>query len=204
MTLACPVALLLVALLTGCAAFPEPPEARNGTADSDAAFRTGTDVEPRPDRSRRAILLSLDALSEQRVRALPDGVAPNLKAMFRDGACAAFALPAFPSVTAAGHAAISTGAFGDVNGVAANLQPILPRDRNRMTDLESGYLAGPLRAEPIWITAALAGLDVVSHHFTQGPQPPGYRPVSTGDDDRFALARARAERALGRIRACAR
>lgn len=197
MTAIRPLAVLLLVVLHGaCATFLEQP----GDDDANTAGGTGhvdvADSRRTPGTaSRRAVLLSLDALSEQRVRALPARVAPNLQAMFRDGACAAYAVPAFPSVTAAGHAAISTGAYGDVNGVAANQQPTLPRERNRLTDLESGYLAGPLRAEPIWITAALAGLDVVSHHFTQAPQPPGYRPVTTGDTD-FAHARARAEHAL--------
>jgi hypothetical protein len=158
-----------------------------------ACATTPAAVEPPP---RRAILISLDALSEERVRALPPDVAPHLQALFVEGACAAYAIPSFPSVTAAGHAAISTGVWGDVNGVSANTQPMLPRDRHRLTDTESGYSAGPLRAEPIWITAALAGLDVVSHHFTQAPQPPGYRPITTADGDPFADARRRAEHAL--------
>jgi hypothetical protein len=135
-----------------------------------------TPHQPQP---RRAALISLDALSEARVRELPRDIAPNLHALFDGGACAAYAVPSFPSVTAAGHAAIATGAWGHINGVSANSQPVLPRDRHRVTQMESGYSAGPLRAEPIWITAALAGLDVVSHHFTQAPQPPGHRPETT-------------------------
>jgi predicted AlkP superfamily phosphohydrolase/phosphomutase len=122
------------------------------------------------------VLISIDALSEARVQGLPRDVAPHLHALFEEGACAAYAVPAFPSVTAPGHAAIATGAWGDVNGVAANRQPRLPQDRNRLTELDDAYRFGPLRAEPIWITAALAGLDVVSLHFTQSPQPPGYPP----------------------------
>jgi hypothetical protein len=147
---------------------------------------------------RRAVLISIDALSEARVRGLPRDVAPHLHALFDQGACAAYAVPAFPSVTAPGHAAIATGAWGDVNGVAANRQPRLPQDRNRLTELDDAYRFGPLRAEPIWITAALAGLDVVSLHFTQSPRPPGYPPVRSGEPDAFAAYRERAERALAR------
>lgn len=171
-------AALVVLLITGCT---------YAASLADAARAAPGD--------RRAVLVSLDALSEARVFALSRSTAPNLQTLFAEGACAAYAVPAFPSVTASGHAAISTGAFGNVSGVAANDQPPLPRDRNRLTDREGGYLAGPLRAEPIWITAALAGLDVVSHHFPQAPQPPGYRPIVSGHDT-LAGMRARAERAL--------
>lgn len=198
-------------LLTACAG---GWSARVPPATSDLPPQHSADA-------RRALLISLDAISEDRVRGMPRDVAPNLHALLDDGACAANALPAFPSVTAPGHAAISTGAYGDINGVAANRQPRLPRDQHRLTDIDDGYRAGPLRAEPIWVTAALAGLDVAAHHFTQSPQPPGYRPVTTraadptaadpllastagADDavgaggvaDPLAGLRARAERAL--------
>jgi hypothetical protein len=154
------------------------------------------DAKPTPE--RRAVLISLDGLSEERVRGLPRDVAPHLHALFDEGACAAYAVPAFPSVTAPGHAAIATGAFGDVTGVAANRQPRLPQDENRLTELDDAYRFGPLRAEPIWITAALAGVHVASLHFTQSPQPPGYRPVRSdaAGGDEFAVLRERAERAL--------
>jgi hypothetical protein len=145
---------------------------------------------------RRAILVSFDALSEARVRELPRTAVPHLHALFDDGACAAYAVAAFPSVTAPGHAAIWTGAYGDVNGVAANLQPRLPRDRHALDDLENAFAAGPLRAEPIWITAALNGVRVVAHHPTQAPQPPGYRPLRGEPDATLRAARERAERAL--------
>src|SRR5690606_26860208 len=48
-----------------------------------------------------------------------------------------------------------------------------------------------LRAEPIWITAALAGRRVVAHHPTQAPGPPGYAAerADAGRDARLALAR---------------
>jgi hypothetical protein len=147
--------------------------------------------------SRRAILVSFDALNERRaLETVPPEAIPAFRTLFEQGSCAEYALPAWPSKTSASHAAIWTGAFGDVNGVAANWQPKLPRDRHRITDLGSGYSSSALRAEPIWITAALAGRRVVGHHPTQAPGAPGYPPVRGERSPADAIARAAAVSAL--------
>jgi predicted AlkP superfamily phosphohydrolase/phosphomutase len=153
--------------------------------------------------ARRAILVSFDSFNERRaLEMLPADAVPAIRRLFEAGACADHAIPAWPSKTAASHASVWTGAYGDVSGVAANTQPPLPRDRHAITERVSGYSAEALRAEPIWITAALAGRSVVAHHPTQAPAPPGYRPVVTGRDARGdsarAAARASAVRALAR------
>lgn len=147
---------------------------------------------------RRAILVSFDALNERRVLGtLPAEAIPAFRALFEDGACAEHAVPAWPSKTSASHASLWTGAYGDVNGIAANWQPRLPRDRHRITEGVSGYGVAALRAEPIWVTAALAGRRVVGHHPTQAPGVPGYPAVDsrTSEDGRDP-ARADAARAL--------
>jgi hypothetical protein len=177
------VLLALLPLAAACS-LPGGAAPRAGTAAAVAAAE------------RSAILLSIDALSERRLReSLPAEAIPTLLSLFDRGACAASSIPAFPSATAAGHAALWTGAYGDVNGIAGNLQPQLPRAEHTLLQLGSGFLAGPLRAEPIWITARRAGLSVASHHGTQAPQPPGYL---TGDglDVEGARRRAEAERIL--------
>src|SRR3712207_1978441 len=74
-----------------------------------------------PVAQRRAIVVSFDALNESRLRSSVDrAAAPTFYSLFERGACAAYARPAMPSVTAASHASLWTGAYGDVNGVAAN------------------------------------------------------------------------------------
>lgn len=151
---------------------------------------------PVPPASRRAILISFDALNERRAReTISPAVIPAFHALFDRGACASHAVPAWPSKTAASHASLWTGAYGNTNGIAANWQPPLPRDLHRITELVSGYAAQRLRTEPLWITAALAGWTVVAHHPTQAPAAPGYPPVDSAEPADSLLA-ARATRAL--------
>jgi predicted AlkP superfamily phosphohydrolase/phosphomutase len=154
-----------------------------------------------PVAQRRAIVVSFDAFSESRLRSSVDrAAAPTFYSLFERGACAAYARPAMPSLTAASHASIWTGAWGDVSGVAANNQPILPRDEHALTELGSGFSSAALRAEPIWITAGLTGMRVAGHHPTQAPGAPGYPPVtSTWEPDTLLESlRARAADALAR------
>lgn len=147
--------------------------------------------------ARRAIAISFDAFNERRITGTVDPARiPAIRALFAEGSCAASALPAFPSVTAAGHAAVWTGAFGDQSGVAANAHLRLPASRHTILETADGFSVVGLRAEPIWIVAAAAGRTVFGHHVTQAPGPPGY-PVDDGEPaDTFGAARARAEATL--------
>ncbi|HEU4647602.1 MAG TPA: alkaline phosphatase family protein [Gemmatimonadales bacterium] len=141
----------------------------------------------------RAILVSFDALNERRVlTTLPPAAVPNFRAVFDSGACADYARPAFPSITAPGHASIWTGAYGDVNGITANSQPKLPVDAYTLLQLGSGFSASALRAEPIWLTAVRSGLRVAGHHVTQSPGPPGYPPTTSRDTAGLGAKRASA------------
>jgi len=154
----------------------------------------------RPDGSspRRAILVSFDALNERRaLESIPADAIPSLRALFANGACAASARPAFPSVTAPGHAALWTGTYGHVNGIAANSMPRLPRGEYALTSQVSGYFVDNLRAEPIWITAARAGLRATGHHGTQAPGAPGY-PGVDGSEVEMAAKRIEATQLLTR------
>ncbi|MEP6491230.1 MAG: alkaline phosphatase family protein [bacterium] len=144
----------------------------------------------------RAILVSFDGFSEQRMREFSDSLsAPTLWDIFRTGSCAEAARPGFPSVTPTGHAALWTGAYGNVNGVAAHSNGKLPLAQTTILDWVDGYSAPALRAEPIWITAARQGKRVFAHMATQAPGPPGY-PDSAEPSPELAQARERAAATL--------
>jgi hypothetical protein len=147
---------------------------------------------------RRAILISFDGFSEQRVREYADSLsAPTIWSMFRDGVCAESVRPAFPSVTPVGHASIYTGAYGNVTGVTASSRGALPLQSTTILDYIDGFSAQALRAEPIWITAARQGKSVFGHFPTQSPQPPGYEPINA-PSPALDSARARAAATLAK------
>ncbi|HET8633785.1 MAG TPA: alkaline phosphatase family protein [Gemmatimonadales bacterium] len=146
--------------------------------------------------THRALLASFDAMNERRMlETVPAWATPHFRQLFAAGACADRALPAWPSKTAASHASLWTGVYGDSNGITANRVPLLPSELHRITDGTTGYRATQLRAEPIWITAALAGRRVVAHQTTQSPDVPGYPPADTSAPTASG-PRARAEQAL--------
>lgn len=151
-----------------------------------------------PAATRRVIVLAIDALNESRLRAsLPPEATRAFRALVDGGACAASARPAFPSLTAPGHAALWTGAYGDVNGIAGNVQPLLPRSTHAITETGSGFSAAALRAEPLWVTAALAGVRTAGHHPTQSPGVPGVPAVDgSALDAADSTLRQRASSAL--------
>jgi len=156
---------------------------------------------PSPDASpstpARAIVISLDAFNEARVAGTMSAAhLPAIHALFGQGACAASARPAFPSVTAAGHAAIWTGAYGHESGIPANTHLRLPASQYTILETHNGFRSTGLRREPMWITAAHEGRRVVAHHVTQAPQRPGYPTDDRERGDSFATAIVRAERAL--------
>lgn len=142
-------------------------------------------------------MVSYDALNEERARrTLAPEAIPEFLQLFDQASCADGVRPMWPSVTAASHAALWTGAYGNVNGVVANNQAPLPWREFSLTDLVSGFEPRELRAEPIWITAARAGRTVVGHHVTHsGPpgrwQPAGGRDTAGVRSDSIALASPR-------------
>ncbi len=75
--------------------------------------------------------------------------------------------PHFPSTTANSHAAIWTGAYGNVNGITFNSHPLLPRSAHAYTEREVGFRSTQLKAEPVWVTAARQGKTAVAHQATQ-------------------------------------
>jgi predicted AlkP superfamily phosphohydrolase/phosphomutase len=126
----------------------------------------------------RAVLVSLDGAAAGVIDdAVSRGVMPALARLRAGGAAASGSLTSLPAKTAAGHAALYTGAWSDRNGIGGNLMPVPGAS---VMEMQSGYSSTPLRAEPIWVTAARQDLDV---SVVAAPQ---VNPFSTyGEDRRF-------------------
>jgi len=146
---------------------------------------------------KRAILVSIDALNEEILkRTLTAEQVPALFEVFEYGACADFAISAFPSLTAPSHSAIWTGSYGDVSGIAGNSQHPYPRENFTVLETRSGFSYEPLKAESIWISAARSGEKVAAHHATQAPGVPGYSPQTGEPSDSLKSRRDEAEQLL--------
>jgi hypothetical protein len=118
--------------------------------------------------AQRVVLVSFDGLGHQILTT--DPVAKELaffQALRKSGTTFEGVQPHFPSTTANSHAAIWTGAYGNVNGITYNSQPLLPRASHTFTDREVGFRSTQLQAEPIWVTAARQGKTAVAHQATQ-------------------------------------
>ncbi len=116
----------------------------------------------------RVVLISLDGLGTRTF--LDDPVADELqalRALRARGTMADGLVPHMPSTTANTHAALWTGAWGDVNGITSNDMPLAPRRTHRATQRVSGYRSDGLRAEPIWVAAARQGVPTVAQQATQ-------------------------------------
>ncbi|MCH8492527.1 MAG: alkaline phosphatase family protein [Idiomarina sp.] len=161
--------LLSVSFLAAC-----------GGADTSNTTATATASESEAQKPR-AILISIDAGSEYRLRnSLQEESIPAFYEVFNHGACSDYVQPSFPSVTAAGHAALWTGAYGNISNITANSVHPLPRNEFTALAAISGYSSDNSSAEPIWISAGLQGLRAGGHHVTQAPQTPGF-PSAVGE-----------------------
>jgi predicted AlkP superfamily pyrophosphatase or phosphodiesterase len=121
-----------------------------------------TAARPAAAPSPHLIIISWDANANWVVeRLLRENKLPNVSRLAERGVRADYVTPAFPSKTAPGHAAIWTGAYSDVNGVSGNTVPLLPRESHTLLEQQDGFDSAVLRAEPIWLTALLAGKRVV-------------------------------------------
>lgn len=118
-------------------------------------------------------VFSLDGLGHELFKTAP---LKTLHRLAAKGAQADGMQPAFPSTTANSHAALWTGAYGDVSGITANSEPRLPRKEHTFRERNSGYRADQLTAEPIWVTAARQGVRTVVY---QAPQVFPFGPANT-------------------------
>ncbi len=147
--------------------------------------------------TNHAILVSIDALNEDIMRyTLTRDQVPALYEIFDSGACAEYAISAFPSLTAPSHSSIWTGAYGDVTGISGNSQHRLPRNEFTITDRWTGFHYDPLSAESIWLSAARSGMKVAAHQTTQAPGVPGYLPRKGERTNELVERRSEAEEIL--------
>lgn len=106
----------------------------------------------------KVVLLSVDGARPDFLRKfMREGVLPHFSELASIGVVAWYGETATPSVTAAGHAAISTGAYTGTSGITGNSIHIVGEP------LDEGHRAFPstyLLAEPIWVTAEENGLAV--------------------------------------------
>lgn len=99
---------------------------------------------------------------------LDEGKLPNLQRLADQGVYVKRTVGNWPSLTAAGHAAVFTGAYGNVNGITGNGVPLAPFDEHAIgEDTTSGFSADNLLAEPAWVAAARQGRDVAALSVTQ-------------------------------------
>ncbi len=131
-----------------------------GRPEMDTGFRI-----PYVRGRSRAALLTLDAASASLIDdAARRGLMPHLAKLRRRGSTARGSLTTLPAKTAAGHAALFTGAWPDVNGIAGN-EVAVPGEPVTVTGI--GFSSTFLRAEPIWVTAARQGLRATVASATQ-------------------------------------
>jgi hypothetical protein len=111
---------------------------------------------------------TLDGLGDRILR--QDPAAQELRVLRRvmsQGVTAQGVQAAFPSTTGNSHAALYTGAYGDVNNITANDMPALPRAGHTFRERSSGYRSDQLAAEPVWAAAARQGVKTAAYQVTQ-------------------------------------
>jgi hypothetical protein len=121
-----------------------------------------------PAGAQRVVVVSFDGLGHEFLTTEPTASELTVfQRLRREGVTAAGVQPHFPSTTSNSHAALFTGAYGDVSNITSNSMPILPRKAHRFTDRGVGFRSDQLAAEPFWVTAARQGKRAVAHQATQ-------------------------------------
>ncbi len=100
-------------------------------------------------------------------RLLSDGHLPNLQRLIKEGMWSDGMITSFPSKTAAGHAMIWTGTYGHTSGITGNSILLEPASEHDRLENRSGYFSDALKAEPLWVMTARAGLQTYTFHATQ-------------------------------------
>lgn len=100
-------------------------------------------------------------------RLLAEGKLPNLQRLVREGNWSDGMITSFPTKTAAAHAMLWTGTYGHTNGITGNSILLEPASEHSLLEGRSGYFSNGLKAEPLWVTTARAGLMTYVFHATQ-------------------------------------
>lgn len=123
----------------------------------------------------RLVIVSWDGAPDWVVdRLVNEGRLPNVARMRAQGAFAERVVMGMPSVTAAGHAILWTGAWPALNGITGNEVPVLPRKNHTVLETRSGFLSDALLAEPVWLSALKGGRSVALLSATQSYPPVPY------------------------------
>ncbi|HWP58060.1 MAG TPA: alkaline phosphatase family protein [Candidatus Acidoferrales bacterium] len=110
----------------------------------------------------QAIIVAFDGFSGQRLAELVRaGKLPNFARLIAGGAFSDSVTTVFPSKTAPAFASLWTGAGPRVTGISGNLMPRTPRSSHTIAESRSGFFSDALLAEPLWVSAARAGLKSV-------------------------------------------
>ncbi len=110
----------------------------------------------RGDEGTKVILISVDAMRPDYLRKYVSmGLLPNFAKLLSGGVQAEYMTVIFPSVTAASHASISTGAFPYKTGIYGNR--IFSGFSGTRLYYKIGFDSWLLKAEPIWVTVDKAG-----------------------------------------------
>lgn len=126
---------------------------------SSSLFPVFAQTPPTPHRLK-AVLISEDGANAELVHKLiKAGRLPNLKTLSETGTHSRFVVPHFPSKTAPGHASLFCGCYGNVHGIVSN--SVQKGKGFNILETSSGFDAGNLTAEPIWVTASRQGLKTV-------------------------------------------
>ncbi len=141
--------------------------ARSVFAISVALLLAGL-AAPRVQAPSRVILVSWDGAAYWMAsRLLSEGKLPNLARLVREGNWSDGMISSFPTKTAAAHAMLWTGTYGHTNGITGNSVLLEPASEHSRLESRSGYFSDALKAEPLWVTTARAGLKTYVFHATQ-------------------------------------
>lgn len=121
-----------------------------------------------PHSPARVLLVSFDGAGQEMTsRLIAEGRLPNFERLVTRGAWSDGMVTSFPTKTAAAHAMLFTGYYGHTSGITGNWMLKMPPSEHTRLESTSGYFAGPLHVEPVWVTTARAGLPSYALHATQ-------------------------------------
>ncbi|REJ80744.1 MAG: alkaline phosphatase family protein [Acidobacteria bacterium] len=168
------LALPLLALLplAGCSSHPAPEG-----ADRHSGSAAATATEP-----RSLVLISLDGFRWDQLD-FPE--ATNLRALAESGVRADGLIPVFPTKTFPNHYSIVTGLYAQNHGIVSNNMRDPELGEFRLSDRDAVTDPRWWGGEPVWVTAARAGLTTAAMFWPgteaeiRGVQPTHWSPFDS-------------------------